>query len=90
MSTFKALAFKTRNCPVARARSSKGGRKRSSISMARTLALFWIRARVNPPGPGPISATFIPSNGAANLAILSVIFISRRKCWPRLLLAHSP
>jgi len=67
------------------------GRNRSSISITVTCwAPALSKDRVSPPGPGPISATCTSSSGKASRAILSVIFMSSRKCCPSFLLAPRP
>ena len=48
------------------------------------------RARVSPPGPGPISTTVTPSSGPALRAIRPVRLRSRRKFWPSDFFAESP
>jgi len=71
--------------------SARAGIKRSSISSARTLSAPRSKsARVNPPGPGPISAMWWPCKGSARRAILSVRFMSSRKCCPSRLFAPRP
>src|SRR6202041_1683415 len=54
----------------------------SSIATIFSAPLF-SSARVSPPGPGPISITFLPVRSPAARAIRAVRLASSRKCWPR-------